>query len=159
MENKSLKYFYLVTFISLFLDQFTKYLILNFLSPYSSFHIFKYFSLTLVKNSGVLFGLFSQFDIRIPVIIASVLIGIVIYTVLLKNPSVYKKIQIALGLIEGGIIGNLIDRIKYGYVIDFLNFHFWPVFNLADTFIVSGIFLLFFAHIRSNNASSIYQNR
>ncbi|MCD6408293.1 signal peptidase II, partial [bacterium] len=49
--------------------------------------------------------------------------------------------------------------IKYGYVIDFLNFHFWPVFNLADTFIVSGTFLLFFLHIRSNNASSIYQNR
>ena len=56
----------------------------------------------------------------------------------------HKELSWPLALIAGGILGNLLDRIIYGAVFDFINFHFWPVFNLADTFIVCGVILAIF---------------
>ena len=73
-----------------------------------------------------------------------------------KNHGIAKSLQISFGLIEGGILGNLVDRIRIGAVIDFLDFHIWPVFNFADTFIVTGVFLLLFLQFRGGNASDIY---
>ena len=58
-----------------------------------------------------------------------------------------RSARIALALVCGGAVGNLIDRIRLGYVIDYLDFHFWPVFNLADTAIVIGVGLLLINHL------------
>lgn len=91
---------------------------------------------------------------KIPVIVISVVVVLVIFFYALNFSPEIKFLQISLGLIEGGIVGNLIDRIRFGYVVDFLNFKIWPVFNLSDIFIVSGTFLTIFFHMRSNRNAS-----
>ena len=79
------------------------------------------------------------------------ILGILTYTLNVRDES--KFLLFSLGLVEGGIIGNLIDRVRFGYVIDFLNFKVWPVFNFGDIFIVVGTFLTIFYQLRRTNAS------
>ncbi len=136
-------------FLSILLDQLSKRWILKFLgAEFASFHIFRYFSLTLVRNTGICFGMLSAVDIRIPIIIASFGIGLMILAYFHRFTGNNRQMAVALGLIMGGIVGNLIDRMVTGAVIDFINFHVWPVFNLADTFIVTGIGLIFLKQIK-----------
>lgn len=142
MKDKNLKLFFLITLFSCLFDQISKYFIIQILN--SEIKIFNFFSLTIVKNYGIIFGLLNIKKLKGLVILFS-FIALVSICFYVKIKSEYK---IALGLIEGGIAGNLIDRIKNGYVIDFINFHFWPVFNFADIFIVIGIFLLFIMQIK-----------
>ncbi|MCX8082293.1 MAG: signal peptidase II [bacterium] len=133
---------FLLTFVlAVFIDQFSKYLVVNFLSDIGSLHIFKYFSLTLVRNKGICFGILNNLNLRGIIIFASFIIAAGIFFCL-ERYGKDRMTVIASGLIEGGIIGNLIDRITMGAVIDFINFHIWPVFNLADTFIVSGVIII-----------------
>lgn len=153
MEGKNLP-FYLVTLVSILVDRLSKLWMLNFLREEpSSFNIFKYFSLTLVRNTGICFGMLNAVDIKIPIIIASVGIALVILIYFQRFAGNSREMAVALGLIEGGIIGNLTDRIVTGAVIDFINFHVWPVFNLADVFIVSGIGLVFLKQLQNHNHS------
>ncbi|MBN1444899.1 MAG: signal peptidase II [Candidatus Omnitrophica bacterium] len=156
MACRNLSLFYWVALWAIALDRLSKYLMLRLLSgEFSSLRVFRYFSLTLVKNTGICFGMLSGFNVRIIVIIASFIIGLMIVLYLYRCPEKSMNTKIALGLIEGGIAGNLIDRIATGAVIDFINFHFWPVFNLADVFIVSGIALVFLQHMRRKNVSGV----
>jgi len=145
--------------LSVLLDQTSKYLVVGFLSEVKSFSVFRYFSLTLVKNTGICFGILNNLNLRIFIIAASFIIGIAIFISIIRYGK-DKQMVIASGLIEGGIIGNLIDRLRIGAVIDFINFHFWPVFNLADTFIVTGVVILFFHHFkRGPYASGVSEDR
>jgi signal peptidase II len=145
--------------LSVLLDQTSKYLVVGFLSEVRSFSVFRYFSLTLVKNTGICFGILNNLNLRIFIIAASFIIGIAIFISIIRYGK-DKQMLIASGLIEGGIIGNLIDRLRIGAVIDFINFHFWPVFNLADTFIVTGVVILFFHHFkRGPYASGVSEYR
>lgn len=100
------------------------------------------FHLTYVRNYGAAFGfLVNQrfFFISITLIIIFVLLFI--YKQMLKEGIM---LQIAWGLGLGGAVGNLIDRVRLGYVIDFLDFRVWPVFNLADSAIVVAVSLFFY---------------
>ena len=112
-------------FLAVILDQISKY-------------IFKsYFSVT--KNYGAAFGLFQGY--RWLFVIVAVIVVLLIFK--------YRKLNnLALGLLLGGTIGNLIDRLVYGYVIDFIDLGFWPSFNLADSFSTIGVFLLLYKHRR-----------
>ncbi len=114
-------------------------IIIDFLSKLyfinKNIYIFKYFSLTYLKNTGVAFGLFKGNNF-IFIILSLIIIFIIIY--FYKD----KSLRLGLDLILAGAIGNLISRIIYGYVIDFIDFKIWPVFNLADIFIVIGVFYL-----------------
>lgn len=98
------------------------------------------FYLTYVLNPGAAFGLFAhQTELFISVtvlLVAGVILG---YKRLRDGQTLLK---VALGLIVGGALGNLADRLRYGMVVDFLDFRVWPVFNLADAAIVVGAFLL-----------------
>lgn len=152
MVNKY-RYFFLTAILSVFIDQFSKWCIVNFLSDNGSLHIFKYFSITIVRNQGICFGILNNLNLRIVIIVASLIIAVGILFSLVRYVN-DKLIIIASGLIEGGIIGNLMDRIRIGAVIDFINFHIWPVFNLADTFIVSGVLIIFFNHIKRGRYAS-----
>ncbi|MGC8977640.1 MAG: signal peptidase II, partial [Candidatus Ratteibacteria bacterium] len=145
MENRqNLFPFFTVFFLSLIFDQFTKTFIKNFLEKNNyNINFFNFFSLTLVKNYGIFFGFLNNPRLRIFLIIFSIVSVILIFIYVLRYEKREKYYQFTFGLIEGGITGNLIDRIKFGYVIDFINFHFWPVFNFADFFIVIGIILFF----------------
>ena len=98
------------------------------------------FYFTYIQNPGAAFGLFAhktEFFIAITIII---LIAIFLGYRYLSGGS--RLMEVGLGLVAGGALGNLIDRVRIGRVIDFLDFRVWPVFNLADTAIVVGAGLL-----------------
>ncbi|MCM8762592.1 MAG: signal peptidase II [Candidatus Omnitrophica bacterium] len=147
------RWFFLTVFLSVFVDRLSKYIIVKFLSDIGSFSIFRYFSFTLVRNKGLCFGILNNLNLRNFIIIASFIIAAGIFF-FLERYGKDKQTVIASGLIEGGIIGNLIDRISIGAVIDFINFHIWPVFNLADTFIVSGVVIILFNHFKRGKYAS-----
>jgi len=109
--------------------------------------------LTLVYNTGIAFGLFKGMG-RILILIAIAICFFVFlksrkeFDTYLKNSRLpQSKIianKIAVGFILGGAISNVIDRLRFGYVIDFLDFRVWPVFNFADSFITIGAAILIF---------------
>lgn len=126
----------------LFLDQFTKFLITKNLSLNQSIPIIKgIFHITLTYNRGAAFGILKG---RVPLFIFTSIITILLIYLNLKSAR-FKKLftySISLSLILAGAIGNLIDRSFSGYVIDFLDFRIWPVFNVADSAITIGAILL-----------------
>lgn len=104
-----------------------------------------FFTLTFVKNPGVAFGWFPDWRLP-PILMAMVMITIISYYSFQLSPR-EKLTRWALALLVGGAIGNLYDRVAYGYVVDFFLFHFgsidFPVFNVADVAIDVGVLLLF----------------
>ena len=139
------KKLYIFMFIFVFVDQITKGLVdLNIGLNQSISLIPNFFSLTYVHNTGAAFSMFEGAR-WIFVIIAIIFLN-VIFQFFIKNKNLSKKDIIIYALLLAGIIGNLIDRILYGYVIDFLDFtifgYDFAIFNLADTFIVISIILI-----------------
>ncbi len=139
--------------IVLIIDQFVKILVTLNLKEMHSYEIINnFFSLYYVKNTGAAFSILE--DQTLILIILSLIILIVLnnYITLLTKST--KLERISLGLIIGGILGNLIDRLIYNSVIDFLSFkifnYSFPVFNLADTAIVIGVILFIIASIKEN---------
>jgi len=131
---------FIIVLIILSLDQATKFLVTKFLTLGQSVPIIKnFFYFSLVHNSGAAFGIFK--DQGIIFIIVSIVAIVLIYSALKKNKHL-KLYCFSLSLILAGAIGNLIDRILYGFVIDFLDFRIWPVFNIADSAITIGAILL-----------------
>lgn len=131
-------FFFLLTGLIVLLDQFTKGCVRNSLQPGSSVAVLpNLFHLTLVENQGIAFGLFQGADTLLFVIIT---ISIIVLIVLgLRSHPGRRLTPWGMGLILGGAIGNWIDRVRMGAVIDFLDFRIWPVFNLADTAITVGV--------------------
>jgi signal peptidase II len=98
------------------------------------------FVLTHITNSGAAFGLFPQLSIVFTFVALAVSVVIVFYY--RSIPAGQWVVRLSLGLQLGGAIGNLIDRLRFGSVIDMFYVHFWPVFNVADSAIVCGVLLL-----------------
>ncbi len=125
------------------LDQLTKSILNNNLVLNSPYPVIKgFFYLTLVHNRGAAFGILKN---QLLLFILSSLLAVVLIAINLKRSKTGKKFSLnnlALGLILSGAIGNLIDRLFFGYVIDFLDFRVWPVFNLADSAITVGAVIL-----------------
>lgn len=92
---------------------------------------------THVRNSGIAFGLFADFTPAIGLLTALVLVGLVGYFA--RAGATHSLAPLALGLIAGGSASNLADRLRLGYVTDYLALPHWPSFNLADCFIVAGV--------------------
>lgn len=142
--------FFSICFLSCLIDQISKFHFKRvLLKNNGNIDIFKFFSLTFVKNYGILFGFLNGENFRIFIIFFSLVAIFLIFLFVLRLKKLEPYYQFSLGLIEGGIIGNLIDRIRFGYVFDFINFHFWPVFNFADSFIMIGVILFFIKQIRT----------
>lgn len=127
------------------LDRYTKLLVINNSHQLPVRVIEDFFSLTYVKNPGVAFGWFP--DWRLPPILMALSMIIIIAYYSLKLPEEERLTRWSLALLVGGAIGNLYDRIVYGFVVDFFLFHFgsfdFPVFNVADIAIDLGVFMLF----------------
>ncbi|MDD3345207.1 MAG: signal peptidase II [Candidatus Omnitrophica bacterium] len=122
------------------LDQASKYLALRFLQPNTPFALIDNFLyLTLVRNSGAAFGMLKN---QLLLFVAISLFAIIFILLNLKKKNTPFLFRISLALILAGAIGNLIDRLRFGYVIDFLDLRFWPVFNLADSALTVGALLL-----------------
>ena len=119
------------------LDIATKYWAFHYLQPVGSIPVIEnIFHLTYVENPGAAFGILQ--DQRWVFIIATVLtLGFIVWFLRNMDPDI-KLLRWGLVLIVAGAIGNLIDRILLGYVIDFLDFRVWPVFNVADISVVVG---------------------
>ncbi|MDP3041126.1 MAG: signal peptidase II [Candidatus Omnitrophota bacterium] len=122
------------------LDQITKFLALRFLQLNTPVPLIKNFlNLTLVYNRGAAFGFF-QNQLYLFVLISFFTIGLILIN--LKNKTNSIILKISLSLILGGAAGNLIDRLRFGFVIDFLDLRVWPVFNIADSVITIAAILL-----------------
>ena len=131
--------------IVLFFDQLTKKGIEASLEVGQSIPLWSpFFYLTHVKNQGIAFGFFQNGENLLLGLITFSIGTLVVMGLRLHPPRA--KTQIALGFILGGAVGNWVDRIRIGAVVDFLDFRVWPVFNLADTAISVGVglFLLDF---------------
>ncbi|HLC61198.1 MAG TPA: signal peptidase II [Candidatus Nanoarchaeia archaeon] len=127
--------------IIVILDQLTKLLIRkNFKLNESIPAIKNFFHLTYVQNTGSAFSLFQGFNIFF-IIFSIIVIGIIFYYIR-KIKQNEKLMQLAIGLLLGGTIGNLLDRIFIGAVTDFIDFRIWPVFNIADSAVTISVVLL-----------------
>ena len=121
-------------------DQLTKRVVTSHLRLDEGSHVIGPFWIHHVQNSGIAFGLFAS---ATAAVIA--LTGIAVAWMLLffaRSGSRHPVLPVALGLVIGGSLSNLLDRVRLGYVTDFLDFRYWPAFNLADSFIVIGVVIL-----------------
>jgi signal peptidase II len=140
--------FSLTAGISLILDQLSKAYIDNHFELSQSKRIIdNFFHLTYVRNPGAAFGMLSDHAIRVPFFISiSVLATVGILWYIRKISHVKRWQHLALGLILSGALGNLVDRIRFGEVIDFLDVHWynyhWPAFNVADSAICVGVTIM-----------------
>jgi len=129
------------TFSVCLVDRVTKYIFSDLLVYGESLPVIpKIFHVTMVHNTGIAFGFFKDqgfIFIVIPIVAIFLLIFNIYYY--RQNDKALSRVYIVgFSLILGGAIGNLIDRIVYGYVIDFIDFRVWPVFNIADSAITIG---------------------
>ncbi len=136
-------------------DQITKWLVVENVDYGASIPIIKgFFNITRVHNPGAAFGLFAHKQSLF--IIFTLVTIVVISTLALKYAKRDLKLQLFLALILGGAIGNLIDRIRFQYVIDFLDVYLskyhWPAFNVADSAICVGIGLLTYMLLKNNES-------
>ena len=130
-----------VSSLVVIVDRLTKYVLFRNLSLGESVKVVPgLFHITLVLNSGAAFGLFKGRSVFFTVSTALVIVFICFY--ILRGGCKDLLTLTALGLVLGGAAGNLIDRVLFGYVIDFLDFRIWPVFNIADASITIGAFIL-----------------
>jgi len=149
--------YFLVSLAVLLLDQWTKGIITRAFDVHQSRTVVGgLFDLTYVRNSGAAFGLFASVDCSIKAMLlnsVAVLVFIVVSAYALRSSHKSVRLQVGFSLILGGAIGNLLDRVRFGYVVDFLDFsvsgHHWPAFNVADSAICIGVALLFLDMLRS----------
>lgn len=126
------------------LDQATKLWVVQNIPLHGSWSFFpglaKIFQLTFITNTGAAFGMFPQLGGAFMVIAIVVIASIVMFYRHLPTENIW--VRVSLGLQLGGALGNLLDRITRGYVVDFVDIGFWPIFNVADLSIVLGVTLL-----------------
>ncbi|MEO5358686.1 MAG: signal peptidase II [Nitrospirae bacterium YQR-1] len=134
--------YFLVSLCVFIFDQLTKYLITVKLTLYEVVPVFSFFNIVSVRNRGSAFSMFQS--LGNPIFITITLIALVVIVVLLIKSG--KKETLSYALLLGGAAGNLFDRIIRGSVVDFLDCHIgnyhWPAFNVADSALTIGIFLI-----------------
>ncbi len=147
MQSKY-KIFIPVAALVLIIDQATKLFIAGTMQLYSSVVVIRnFFTITYIRNKGAAFSMLAGSDYRIPILtLVSIIAMVAIIIFFRKLRRDQRFTAFCLSLIFGGALGNLIDRIRLGEVIDFLSVHwyelYWPAFNVADSAICVGVFLL-----------------
>jgi signal peptidase II len=145
-----------VAVVALALDQWTKYLVVSNLALYESWAPFPpladVFTIHYVSNTGAAFGLFQNGSLVFAIV--AIVVSVVIVMYYRHLPDGQWLVRLSLGLQLAGALGNLIDRVRVGQVIDFLDFQVWPVFNLADASIVCGVILLAYLLLREERQES-----
>jgi signal peptidase II len=147
----------LIALGTLVLDRWSKAWIQNRFDLNESIRVIDgFFNITYVRNTGVAFGIFSSVSSPAKSLLLSVFTAfaaIVVVTYSVRSSARNRLLQVALALILGGALGNLYDRLSYGYVVDFLEFYVgayhWPSFNIADSAISIGVALLALEIIRN----------
>ena len=150
-----------VSLAVLFLDQWSKGLVTRTMDVHQSKTVISdVFDLTYVRNTGAAFGLFASVDSSVKAILLNsiaVIVFLIVSAYALRSSHKSVRLQVGLALILGGAVGNLLDRVRFGYVVDFLDFsisgHHWPAFNVADSAICIGVALLFLDMLGSDEAA------
>ena len=141
--NKKLVSFFCLSLIILALDYATKYYIKTVIGPFDIIRVLPFFNIVYTENTGSAFGMFKALGSTFFIVVSMVAI-IVLSVLVVKDVSN----RISYSLLLGGAAGNLLDRLFYGHVIDFLDVYVgkyhWPAFNIADSALTVGIALLFF---------------
>lgn len=141
----------LIALLVIALDQYTKHLLTASLPLYGRIEIIHdFFDIIHIRNSGIAFGLLKQFgsQYKLAAMLSVSAVALVLLFVLMTQVKKNQKLQLlCLSLILGGAAGNLIDRFRFGEVVDFLDVHWrnlyhWPAFNVADSAITVGILLM-----------------
>lgn len=145
-----MKPFFLASLFSFFLDRISKYLLMRL--DYEVLEILPFLSLVKTWNRGVAFGFLNKEEnINLILLLINTLLLSLLFLYARKTDKFNK---IALGLIFGGGLGNLTDRLLFGAVFDFIDLHYrwfhWPAFNLADLFITLGLFLFLIRYVVKN---------
>jgi len=151
LKNKYIK-LAVVAGLVVLADQITKALIITYLPYHQSITVIAgFFDLTHIHNPGGAFGLMANMSATVRTVVflfaSSAAVGLIFY-LYKKTPSSYPFLAVGFALIFGGAIGNLIDRVRLGIVVDFLDVYVgkyhWPAFNIADSAITVGIFIFGF---------------
>ena len=149
----------LLAVLVILLDQYSKWLVLQHFELYQSLRLSAWFNLTLAYNTGAAFSFLNDaggWQRWLFVLLAVVISGVLL--VWLWRAQQLRLQALALALVIGGAIGNVIDRVRLGYVIDFIDWHYrdwhWPVFNIADSAISVGVVLLIVDSLFNAPASS-----
>jgi signal peptidase II len=133
-------------------DQLTKAVVSSALALGDAVEIVGPLSIHHVRNTGIAFGLFAD---ATSVVIGLTTVAIVALVVFFaRSARRHPLLPVAVGLVLGGSLSNLVDRLRLGHVTDFLDFDYWPAFNLADTFIVVGVGLLFLSFVAADRTSA-----
>jgi signal peptidase II len=154
-----MKRWLILSLIIILFDQLTKYIAVDIIPLYESIEVLPFFNWTLMYNEGAAFSFLSDQGgwQRWFLIILSSIVTAVLVIWLFRLLHDERSIAISLSLIIGGAVGNLIDRILLGHVVDFIHLHYegyyWPAFNVADSAITIGVTImivdsLFFAQKR-----------
>lgn len=126
------------------LDQASKFLVVQHIPLWESFSLLpgldRLIKFTYIRNTGAAFGMFPQLGNAFTLIALIVIAGIILFHHHLPTGNLW--IRLSLGLQLGGALGNLIDRLLRGYVVDFVDIGFWPIFNVADMSIILGVCIL-----------------
>jgi signal peptidase II len=136
-----------------FADQATKAIVVSHLHLYQSIELIpRILAITHIHNSGIAFGLFPGIpDVFMVVTLFSMLIVLYFY---LTTRGRSLLLSVGCALILGGAMGNLLDRARLGYVVDFIDFSFWPAFNVADSGVSMGVALLLIVLLREQKGSA-----
>jgi len=134
-------------FLIIFFDQLTKILVIKNFQLYESLSILPFFNLTFIVNYGFAFGFLNNPSLN-QIIVILIIFSIIAYFLYLLIKTQDQFFRFSLILVLSGAIGNFIDRVFHGFVIDFIDIHIgnyhWPAFNLADSSITIGFFLIMF---------------
>jgi signal peptidase II len=131
-------------------DQVTKHIVTSTLSLDESVHVAGPLSIHHVQNSGIAFGLFASATAVVTVVTAGAVVWMLVFFA--RSGSRHPVLPAALGLLIGGSVSNLVDRIRLHHVTDFIDLRWWPAFNLADSFIVVGVAILLGALVAADRA-------
>ena len=144
---RQMLYPWVISTVILVADQLSKFLIVGSFQPGDTRPLFPpVLALTYVQNTGAAFGLFKGQQVLF-IVLSIVIVAMIGWELTIKR-SHAAAIQWGCGLVLGGAVGNVIDRLRLGYVIDFLDVHVWPVFNIADSAITIGVILLMWHSLR-----------
>ncbi len=155
-KNKKIIYFF-IAFLILPIDQIAKHLARSFIDSFEVIKILPFLQLVSIQNKGAAFGLFSGLGNKIFIAITITAIAFIFYLLVRGREN-----NIGLPLILGGATGNLIDRILFGGVTDFIDvfigrFH-WPAFNIADSALTIGVILMLLTQLRQSKGFRVVKD-
>lgn len=142
----------LVALAAVAADQLTKHLVASQLALGDEVAVVGPFSIHHVQNSGIAFGLFASATSMVIFLTGLAVLWMLAFFA--RSGARHPVLPVGLGLVVGGSLSNLVDRIRLGHVTDFLDLTFWPAFNLADSFIVVGVLVLLGALVAPDKGRS-----